>query len=448
MKASPKQDIKARFKRDGVKYVDLKYPTLLGTLNHITVPVNRFDEIMVEGVGADGSSLPGFKTVEKGDMLIYPDTETYFIDPFFEEKTAAFLCSVYTPKTMRPFERDARGIAQRATAYLERTLHATALFQPELEFYLLETCECEDGPGLMHCRIAATSAGSCRMDYPLRYKGGYHAGPPEDRFGNFRNAVVELLASCGVPAKYHHHEVGSQGQLEIEMVMEPLLKSADGLMLSKYLIKSLAQRTGRIATFMPKPYFGEPGSGMHFHQYLTKRGRSIFYDEKAEGNLSDVCRNYIAGILRHSRALCALTNPSTNSYRRLIPGYEAPTYTDFSLGNRTSAIRVPTYIVDTTKFDIEYRIPDATCNPYVAMSAILLAGIDGIKRDLKPDVRERLPRDAFEALDALRDDHEFLFQGETFDQGLIDRFLEIKRAEYEQVQLRPHPYEFILYLGL
>lgn len=440
--------LKIKFINEGIKFIDLKYCTLIGTLNHITIPIERFEEVVAEGVGVDGSSLPGYKGVQKGDMLLFPDLDTGFIDPFFEDKTISFLCSVYLPDKLIPYERDSRHIAIKAIKYLEKILHTQAFFQPELEFYLFEKCVYGEGPGYSYYRIELGTEAENVVSYPIRYKGGYHIGPPEDRYMNFRNQMVNLLDSCGIRSKYHHHEVGSKGQMEVELLLEPLVKSADNIFLAKYLLKSLAQKHNKYLTFMPKPFIGEPGNGLHLHQYLGDRNKSLFYDPKGNNNLSELCLKYIGGILCHSRALCAFTNPSTNSYKRLIPGFEAPTYTDFALGSRTSAIRVPAYLQNRKQLDIEYRIPDATSNPYLAISAILLAGLDGIENNLKPDRKEKLPTNSYEAINALKEDHKFLLKGDVFNNDLVERWIEVKTKEFEEVHLRPHPYEFNLYLGV
>ncbi len=442
------RQLKKQLIKEEIKFIDLKYCTLIGTLNHITIPIERFEEIISEGVGVDGSSLPGYKGVQKGDMLLFPDLNTLFIDPFFEDKTVSFLCSVYLPDKWVPYERDSRNIAKKATNYLKKVLNAQAFFQPELEFYVFEKCTYGEGPGYGYYRIAFADEIENKINYPIRYKGGYHIGPPEDRYANLRNEMVKILNQCGIKAKYHHHEVGAKGQLEIELLMEPMLQAADNLFLSKYLLKSLAQSRNIYLTFMPKPFIGEPGNGLHLHQYLGEKNSSLFYDSKSTNNLSELCLKYIGGILQHSRALCAFTNPSTNSYKRLIPGFEAPTYTDFALGSRTSAIRVPAYVRNKKELDIEYRIPDATSNPYLAMSAVLLAGLDGIENNLKPDKKEKLPTNSYEAINALKEDHKFLLKGEVFNTDLIERWIEVKTKEFEEVHLRPHPYEFNLYLGI
>ncbi|HEX7320539.1 MAG TPA: glutamine synthetase beta-grasp domain-containing protein [bacterium] len=431
-----------------VKYVDLKYASLIGTLHHIIVPFERFDEVASDGVGVDGSSLPGYKGVEKGDMLLFPDLATGFFDPFFEQKTISFLCSVHVPSTLEPFERDARSIAHKAARFLKKELSTEAFFQPELEFYLFEKCNHGEGPGFAYFRLESGDREQLVPTYPIRHRGGYHIGPPEDRYSDLRNAIVEVLAACDIKSKYHHHEVGPKGQMEIELLFEPLVKAADSIFLAKYLIKSIGQRNNKWITFMPKPLLGEPGNGLHLHQYLGTPTRSLFFGRNKKYNLSELSLRYIGGILSHSRALCAFTNPSTNSYKRLIPGFEAPTYTDFAMGSRVSAIRVPGYLKNTQMMDIEYRIPDATANPYLALAAILLAGIDGIKNDLHPDRKEKLPTNSYEAINALKKDNSFLLQGDVFNSDLIERWIEVKTKEFEEIHIRPHPYEFTLYLGV
>lgn len=441
------EKIRKLLTRSEVRFIDLKYPSLIGSLHHITVGIDRFLQVIADGVGVDGSSLPGYKGVEKGDMLIFPDLDTLFIDPFFDVKTASFLCHLYTVDPLKPFARDPRFIVKKTAEYLRRTLKTDAFFLPELEFYIIDKCSYAEGPGYSFYRITSDEKESEGITYPIRHKGGYHIGPPEDKYHNFRNELVTVLGQCGIKTKYHHHEVGPNGQMEIEMLFQPVAQSADDLFIAKYLAKCLAQKRNKWVTFMPKPFLAEPGSGMHFHQYLGSRKRSLFYGAKNRNGLSSLCLEYIGGILHHSPALCALTNPSTNSYKRLIPGFEAPTYTDFAMGSRNSAVRVPTYFKNKELMDIEYRIPDATANPYFAMAAILLAGIDGIRKNMKPDVRKKLPTNSFEALNALKSDYQFLLQDGIFTADLIERWIEVKAREFEEIHLRPHPYEYNLYFG-
>lgn len=438
--------LKKTLEAEHTTFVDFKYASLTGALHHITIPVERFEVVAHEGVGADGSSLPGYKAVEKGDMLLLPDLNTLFFDPFAEQKTASFLCSVHSPDTLQPFHRDTRHIAKIAASYVVKKLGTQSFFQPEFEFYVFDDCNFGEGPDYSFYRIETQEKEESRS-YPIRHRGGYHIGQPSDRHFDLRNAFVSALSQCGIKTKYHHHEVGPKGQMEIELLFAPLVKCADTIFITKYILKCLSTRYKKYVSFMPKPLFNEPGSGLHLHQYLGSIRKSLFYDAKHTYHLSTLCLNYIAGILHHSRALCAFTNPSTNSYKRLIPGFEAPTYTDFGVGSRKTAIRLPKYLRNKKMMDIEYRIPDATSNPYLALAAIVMAGTDGIIKKYKVDKREKLPTNVYEAIHALKQDHKFLMQGNIFSKDLIESWIEVKTKEFEEVHLRPHPYEFTLYSG-
>lgn len=439
--------LKRKLQRTGTQFVDLKYASLTGAMHHITVPFDRFETIVTEGVGADGSSLPGYKAIEKGDMLLFPDLTTLFFDPFFERKTASFLCSIYSPDTLEPFQRDTRHIADMAVHYLFNAFGTKAFFQPELEFYIFDNCRFGEGTGYSYVRITSDENRE-QPSYPVRQKGGYHIAPPSDRYVHIRNALVATLSFCNINSKYHHHEVGPHGQMEIELLFAPLVKAADNIFIAKYIFKCLCRQYKKYATFMPKPLFNEPGSGLHLHQYLGSEKKSLFYSAKHNKNLSALCLHYVAGILHHSRALCAFTNPSTNSYERLIPGFEAPTYTDFAVGSRKTAIRLLKYLKNKKMMEIEYRIPDATANPYLAVSAILLAGIDGIKNKFRVDRREKLPTNVYEAINALKQDYTFLLSGKVFTEDLIESWIEVKTKEFEDIHRRPHPHEFTLYFGV
>ena len=441
------RSLKTKLRRAATKFIDLKYASLSGDLHHVTVPFERFEKIVDEGVGADGSSLPGYKAVEKGDMLLLPDLSTLFFDPFFEPKTASFLCSIYSPETLTPFQRDTRFIAKRAAQYLKKKLNTESFYQAELEFYIFEDCDFSEGPGYSYYQITTEEETQGEPSYPIRRKRGYHISPPADKYCNMRNALAEILSLCNIKSKYHHHEVGSKGQMELELLFTPLVKCADNILLAKYLFKCLCKKYKKYITFMPKPLLDEPGSGLHLHQYLGSQKLSLFYSSKKENYLSQLGLNYIAGILHHSRALCAFTNPSTNSYKRLIPGFEAPTYADFGVGSRKTAIRLPKYLKNKRMMEIEYRIPDATANPYLAIAAILLAGIDGIKNKYKIDKRGKLPTNVYEAISALKQDYSFLLQGDVFTMDLIESWIDVKTKQFEEIHLRPHPYEFTLYFG-
>ncbi len=447
MKKHDASKLKKKLESSGVRFVDLKYPSLIGNLHHITVPFERFDWTLENGVGVDGSSLPGYKVVEKGDMLLFPDLSTLFIDPFFEHKTASFLCSIHSPDTLVPYRRDPRNLAVKTAAHVRTVLKTEVFVLTELEFYMLGQCNYGEGSGYSFYEIGPEQNEAQSIYYPIRKKGGYHVGPPQDISFNIRNSITEALSLCGIKSKYHHHEVGEKGQVEIELVFEPLIKAADDVFMAKYLTRCVAQQHGKWVTFMPKPFFDEPGNGMHLHQYLGQRNRSLFYAANKEHNLSELALNYIGGILHHSRALCAITNPSTNSYKRLIPGFEAPTYTDFAYASRTTAIRIPGYLKNKKMLDVEYRIPDAMANPYLAIPAIILAGMDGIKKKIKPEKKERLPSNMFESIEALKKDHEFLLQGDIFSMDLLESWIDVKTKQLEEVHIRPHPHEFILYFG-
>jgi glutamine synthetase len=448
MKHQNFSQLKSKLLKEKTQFIDLKYTSLTGTMHHITVPIERYDKVINEGVGADGSSLPGYKAVEKGDMLLLPDLGTMMFDPFFEKKTASFLCSIYSPDTLKPFGRDTRYVAQRAVQYLKQELATDAFFQPELEFYIFEDTDFGENPGSSYYRITTEDQRREAVSYPIMRKRGYHIGPPADKYFNIRSSLVEALGWFGINTKYHHHEVGSKGQMEIELLFQPLVTSADNVFLAKYIIKCQCQQFGKYVTFMPKPLLDEPGSGLHMHQYLGTMKKSLFYSSTHDNSLSPLCLQYIAGILHHSRALCAFTSPSTNSYKRLIPGFEAPTYTDFAVGSRKTAIRLPKYLKNKKMMEIEYRLPDATSNPYLAMAAILLAGIDGIKNKYRVNRREKLPTNVYEAINALKKDHAFLKQGAVFSQDLIDSWIEVKTKQFEEIHLRPHPHEFTLYFGI
>lgn len=436
--------------REKIEFIDLKYIGLLGSLHHITIPAQRLKQVLKEGVGIDGSSIPGFKGIKKCDMNIFPDFGYWFVDPFFDRRTMSVLCRAYYPSNRESFEKDPQHAVLRFGEYLGSRGYQV-FFLPELEFYLFNQVDFGEAPGTSFFKVIARESmpdGEFRTEgYSIKKKGGYHTCPPFDRTHNFRNELTRILADCGIRVKYHHHEVGPAGQVEIELVFNDAKKTSDYITIAKYLIKNAARKFGWTATFMPKPLYGEPGSGLHLHHYLVKNGEPVFFNKKDVGRLSRFGESYVAGLLEHAPALCALTNPTTNSYKRLISGYEAPTYTDWAVGSRASAIRIPEYVRDPGQQRIEYRIPDAMANPYLALPAIVLAGLDGVNRRLKPEIKKRLPNNLTEALAALKEDHEFLLTGNVFTAEIIDQWIEIKMTEYEAVETRPGPYEFILYFG-
>ena len=451
--------------------VDLKIVSLSGQWLHLTIPARQFTQKhFEEGVGYDGSSGSGFTTVESGDVNAQPRPETGFVDPFWEHPTISFLCDTITADTHEPFPSDPRTIANRAVAHLRATgIADEAWMGPEFEFHIFDRVDILHEPYNTSVRIACSEITPDGATPPIPHKGGYFRVPPAEHFHDLRSEIALTLEGMGIAVRYHHHEVGASGQCEIEVQLAPLVRAADQALIIKYVVKNLARKHGRLATFMPKPIFGEAGNGMHVHQRLTKSGKPIFFDENRRNyaNLSDLALYYIAGLLRHGGALTALTNPSTNSYKRLVEGYEAPVNLFFSLANRSAAIRVPKYAVSPEDKRIEYRPPDFTSNVYLALAAMLLAGLDGIQAKLDPakhnfgpfdvniakqdrEFRRRIsvvPRSLDEALTALEADHEFLVRGGVFTPSFIENWVETKRAvEVWPMAIRPHPYEYQLYL--
>lgn len=464
----------AAFVRErGIRMIDLKFSDLWGRWHHVTLSASEFTPgLMASGVGFDGSSV-GLRSVKSGDMALIPDLATGAVDPFWEAPTLSFICSVVDATAKTPYFRDPRVIACRAEAYMRDSgIADVSYWGPEFEFYVFDSVAFENRVNMASYRVDSVEAdwhsaeGGHGHYVPLH--GGYHAIPPKDQLFNLRTRITTMLEGMGVPVKYHHHEVGGPGQCEIETPLMGLLAAADGSQLIKYVAKMVARQAGQTVTFMPKPLYGEAGNGMHFHQLLFRAGVNQFYDPAGYTLLSQTALYYIGGLLTHAPALLAFTNPSTNSYRRLVPGYEAPVNCFFSAGNRSAAIRVPKYATDPETVRMEFRPPDATCNPYLAMAAMLMAGVDGVRRKIDPIAAgfgpiddnifdwtpERrasikgLPTSLREALDALRADHDFLLAGDVFDEELIRDWIKAKTAEYFQVRNRPHPYEVELYFDL
>lgn len=454
-----------------IAMVDLKVVGLAGQWLHLTIPARQFTQgYFEEGVGYDGSSGSGFGRVESGDVSALPRFETAFIDPFWERPTISFLCDTVTADTKEPFPLDPRTIARRAETYLQSTGIADEAFMgPEFEFHLLDGIDVTNEAYYMGVQIRSSEVEPDGLTPPIPHKMGYMRVPPSEHFHNLRSEIAITLESMGIPLRYHHHEVGAPGQCEIEVNLQPLVRAADQALIIKYVIKNIARRHGKLATFMPKPIFGEAGNGMHVHQKLLKAGRNVFFDENRRNyaNLSDAALHYVAGLLHHGRGLTGLTNPSTNSFKRLVEGYEAPVNLFFSLANRSAAIRVPRYADAPEYKRIEYRPPDFTGNIYLSLAAMLMAGLDGVQQKLDPeacnfgpydvdiakqgrDFRDKiaaLPITLTEALAALREDCEYLTQGDVFSRALLDTWVEAK-LDYEAraVRMRPHPYEYQLYL--
>jgi glutamine synthetase len=460
---------------ESVQFVDVRFCDLPGTVQHFTVPVEVFDEkVFTEGLMFDGSSIRGFQQIHESDMLLLPDASTAVLDPFRARKTLNLTFFVHDPLTGEPYTRDPRNIARKAQEYLRGTgIADTVYFGPEAEFYIFNSARFQTTPNTGYYYIdsdeGAWNTGreeeGGNLAYKPPYKGGYFPVPPMDHYADLRADMTRTLIDCGIMVEMQHHEVGTAGQSEINMRFSPLLEMADKLMLYKYLIKNVAVANGKTVTFMPKPIFGDNGSGMHCHQSLWKDGNPLFYDEVGYAGLSDIGRYYIGGLLKHAPSLLAFTNPTVNSYHRLVPGFEAPVNLVYSQRNRSACVRIPITGASPKAKRIEFRVPDPSCNPYLAFSAMMMAGLDGVKNKVEPpepvdkDLYE-LPPDEAQAipqvpgslekvLDTLEADHDYLLEGGVFTADLIETWLDYKRSnELDPIRLRPHPHEFELYFDV
>jgi len=422
-----------------------------------------------EGFGFDASSIRGWKAINESDMLIVPDPATAFIDRFVEVKTLSLICDVYDPLTKEKYERCPRNIAQKAEAYLKSTNIAdTAHFGAEAEFFILDDVRFDSDEHSSYYYVDSIegrwNSGREEMPnlaYKPRYKEGYFPVPPTDHLNDIRNEMTQNLIAAGLEVEAQHHEVATAGQSEIDMRFAPLLRAADSLLLFKYIVKNTARLRGKTVTFMPKPIFGDNGSGMHVHMSLWKNGRPLFHGN-GYANLSDTALYYIGGLLKHAPALCAITNPTTNSYKRLVPGFEAPVNLAYSQRNRSASIRIPMYSPNPKAKRIEFRCPDPSCNPYLAYAAMMMAGLDGVINkidpgepldkdiyDLEPEELKNVPStpgSLEDALKALERDHDFLLRGDVFTADVIDTWISYKLdKEVKPMSLRPHPFEFGLY---
>ncbi|WP_134772867.1 type I glutamate--ammonia ligase [Ornithinimicrobium flavum] len=469
------EEVLAYIKDEGVKFIDIRFCDLVGVMQHFNVPAEGFDEDAFQtGQMFDGSSIRGFKSIHESDMKLIPDPQTAYLDPFRAEKTLIMNFSIVDPFTDEPYERDPRQIARKAEEYLTSTgIADTAYFGAEAEFFVFDdirfASQTQGSYYFIDSIEAAWNTGRAEeggnRGYKTRYKGGYFPVPPVDHFADMRDRMCLELASVGLDVERSHHEVGTAGQQEINYRFNTLLHSGDDLMKFKYVVKNSAWAQGKTATFMPKPLFGDNGSGMHTHQSLWKNGEPLFYDENGYGGLSDIARWYIGGLLHHGPALLAFTNPSLNSYHRLVPGYEAPINLVYSARNRSACVRIPITGSSPKAKRIEYRVPDPSANPYLAFSAQLMAGLDGIKNRIEPpepvdkDLYElppeemadiaQLPTSLEEALNALEDDHTFLTEGDVFTDDLLGAWVDYKRAnEIAPIRLRPHPHEFEMYFDI
>jgi glutamine synthetase len=445
--------------------VDLKFCDLLGTWQHMTLPVRAFDDSAFDdGLGFDGSSIRGWQGISESDMLLMPQAETAVLDPAAEVPTLSLVCEIADPLTREPYARDPRGVARRAEEYLRASGVAdTAYFGPECEFFVFDDVHYELETNRAHYFVDSSeghwNSGRPGLGYTARPKEGYFPAAPHDSLHDLRTEMVLTLERLGIPCEFHHHEVASGGQCEIDLRFTTLTRMADQVMTYKYVVKNVARAHGKTVTFMPKPIFGDNGSGMHTHQSLWMSGTPLMADKSGYAGLSQLARAYIGGLLAHAPALLAFCAPTTNSYRRLVPGYEAPVNLVYSQRNRSACIRIPMYSESPRAKRIEFRCPDAAANPYLAFSAMLMAGLDGIERGLDPgapadyDLFEgshgevpQVPGSLAEALDALEADHDFLTRGGVFPQELIDAWIGWKREhELDVVRLRPHPAEFALY---
>ena len=464
-------------KKNDIKLVDVRFIDLPGIQHHFNVPVESFDEaVFTDGLMFDGSSIRGFQAIHESDMKLLPVPESAFVDPFRKEKTLVILFSVHNPVDNTPYSRDPRGVVSKAVTYLKSTgIADTAFFAPEAEFYVFDEVNFSTSQNASHHFIdsiegawntgaALEADGTANRGYKTRYKGGYFPVSPTDQLADIRDEMVMALGKVGLLVERSHHEVGTAGQMEINYRFSDILNAGDDVMKFKYVIKNVAWENGKTATFMPKPLFGDNGSGMHVHQSLWKDGKPLFFGD-GYGDLSDVARWYIGGLLKHAPSLLAFTNPTVNSYHRLVPGYEAPVNLVYSARNRSACIRIPITGSNPKAKRIEFRCPDPSSNPYLAFAAMLMAGLDGIQNKIEPpkpvdkDLYElegaeaaaipQVPGSLSEVLDNLEKDHEYLTKGGVFTKDLIETWIAYKRsAEVDYVRLRPHPAEFELYYDI
>jgi len=450
--------------------VDFKFCDMLGMWQHFSAPVSELGEdIFTDGLGFDGSSIRGWQPIHASDMLVMPDPATAVMDPFMKDATLSLICNIVDPITKEDYSRDPRNIARKAEAHLKSTgIGDTVFFGPEPEFFILDDLRYHQDQRSGFYQLDSVEGQwntgrdeAPNLGYKPRYKEGYFPVPPTDSFQDIRTEMIRLMEGVGLQVEKHHHEVATAGQAEIDLRFLPLLRMGDALMWYKYICKNVARRHGRVVTFMPKPVFLDNGSGMHVHQSIWKSEKPLFAGDRY-GGMSELGMHYIGGILRHARALCSFVAPTTNSYRRLVPGFEAPVNLAYSSRNRSAAVRIPMYSPSPKSKRIEVRFPDPSCNGYLAFSAMMMAGLDGIENRIDPG--EPLDKDIYaltpeelrevpslcgsldEALQALRDDHDFLLKGDVFTEDMLETWIDYKVArEVNEMRLRPHPFEFALY---
>jgi glutamine synthetase len=467
-------DVKAvleLIRQRNVQVVDVKFCDLPGTWQHFSLPAATLTEEMVkEGLGFDGSSIRGFQAINESDMLLMPDLSTAFVDPVLSVPTLSLVCDIYDPLTLEPYSRDPRFVAFKAEEYLKTSgIATTSFWGPEAEFFIFNSVRFDQTANEGYYHIDSEEGiwnsgrnGTPNLGHRPRHKEGYFPVPPADRLQDVRSKIMLALIEAGIPVEVQHHEVATAGQAEIDIRFGTLVQTADRLLTYKYIVKNICHALGYTATFMPKPLFGDNGSGMHCHQSLWRGDKPLFFDESGYAGLSELARHYIGGLIVHAPALLALCAPTTNSYRRLVPGLEAPVNLMYSARNRSAICRIPMYSNSPNAKRVEFRAPDPTANPYLAFAAMLMAGLDGIKKKIEPpapidedlyelhDERKALiktvPGSLAEAVDALEKDQEFLLEGDVFTPDVLDTWITIKRAkDIAAVNLRPHPYEFFLY---
>lgn len=469
---NPKELI-AKCREKDVRAIDFRFMDFIGLWQHITIPVQHMDEAKFEeGIGFDGSSIRGWQSIDESDMLLMPQAETAFLDPFTHIPTMNIICNIVDPITHEDYSRDPRNVARKADAYLNSTgIADTAYFGPEAEFFIFDDVRFDQAPGHSFFHLDSIEAEWNRgrvedpnLGYKIRHKEGYLPCPPADQTMDLRNEMMLTLIEAGLDVEAQHHEVSTAGQAEIDLKFGEMVKMADDLMIYKYIIKNVAYHNNKSVTFMPKPIHGDNGSGMHTHLSFWKDGKPLFAGDQYAG-LSEMALHATGGILKHAPAILAFTNPTTNSYKRLVPGYEAPVNLAYSQRNRSAACRIPMYSNSPKAKRIEFRCPDPSCNPYFAFSALMMAAIDGIENKIDPgepldkDIYDLPPEEAANvpktpeslaaALDALEKDHDFLLRGDVFTQDVVDTWISYKREnEVDAMRLRPHPYEFCLYYDM
>ena len=459
-------------KKNRVQVVDLKFVDLIGTWQHFTIPASELTEdLFKDGSGLDGSSIRGWKAINNSDMLVVPDPATACLDPFTLVPTLSLIGNVVDPISRETYERDPRFIAQKAEKYLQSTkIGDTSYWGPEAEFFIFDQARYDQTSHSGYYHIDSDEGvwnmgqDGVNLGGKIRHKEGYFPVPPTDTQQDIRSEMILEMEKVGIAVEKHHHEVATAGQAEIDIRFDSLVRTADKMMMYKYIVKNVARRHGKTVTFMPKPIFGDNGSGMHTHQSIWKEGKPLFAGKEYAG-VSQMCLHYIGGILKHAPALAAITNPTTNSYKRLTPGFEAPVLLAYSSRNRSAGIRIPMYSPSPKAKRIEVRFPDPGANPYLAFSAMLMAGLDGIENKINPgepaekdlydlEAKEAakirtMPGSLDDALSNLEKDHKFLLKGGVFTEDLIESWIGYKRSkEVDPMRLRPHPYEFFLYYDI